>query len=254
MPILLKTEADIAKMRASGRVVADVHARLRELIQPGVTTAELDQAAVEIIATAGGAASFLGYYGYPASICASINDVVVHGIPGPTVLRDGDIISVDVGVVLNGFHADAAFTQAVGEIDAESQRLIEVTEAAFWRGVEALTPGGRLGDMAAVIQRFVEGEGFGVVRDFAGHGVGRSMHEDPSVPNWGKPGTGSVVRNGMTLAIEPMVTTGSPEVRQLDDGWTVVTQDGGRAAHYEHTVAVSDGKRLILTALDEVVI
>lgn len=254
MPILLKSEADIAKMRAAGRVVADVHARLRELIQPGVTTAALDQAAVDIIAAAGGSASFLGYYGYPASICASINDVVIHGIPGSVELHDGDIISIDVGVMLNGFHADAAFTQAVGDIDDESRRLIDVTEAAFWHGVKALVPGGRLGDMAAVIQGFVEGEGFGVVRDFVGHGVGRSMHEEPSVPNWGVAGSGTRVRDGMTLAIEPMVTTGSPEVRELDDGWTVVTVDGGRAAHYEHSVALSGGRRLILTALDEVVI
>ncbi len=254
MPIVLKSESDIAKMRAAGVVVARVHARLRELIAPGVTTGELDGAAAAIIAEAGGAASFLGYHGYPASICASVNDEVLHGIPGPRVLREGDIVSIDVGVLLDGFHADAAFTQGVGAVDSEAARLIEVTERAFWRGVDVLVVGGRLGDLAAAIQAVVESAGFGVVRDYAGHGVGRAMHEDPSVPNWGRPGSGSLIRNGMTLAIEPMTTTGSPDVRVLDDGWTVVTRDGGFAAHYEHTVAVLGDRRIVLTALDEVVI
>lgn len=254
MPVVLKSESDIAKMRAAGLVVARVHARLRELIVPGVTTGDLDAAAAAIIAEAGGSASFLGYHGYPASICASVNDEVLHGIPGRRQLRAGDIISIDVGVLLGGFHADAAFTAGVGEIDDEATRLIEVTEAAFWRGAEALVPGGRLGDVAVVIQAFVEDAGFGVVRDYAGHGVGRSMHEDPSVPNWGRAGSGSVVRDGMTLAIEPMTTAGSPDVRVLDDGWTVVTVDGGLAAHFEHTVAIVGGRRIVLTAPDEVVI
>lgn len=254
MPIVLKSESDIAAMRAAGVVVARVHAVLRGMIVPGVTTGELDAAAAGVIDDAGGSASFLGYHGYPASICVSVNDEVLHGIPGPRVLRDGDLVSVDVGVLLGGFHADAAFTQGVGEITPEARRLLEVTEAAFWRGVEALVPGGRLGDVAAAIQTLVEGAGFGVVRDYAGHGIGRSIHEDPSVPNWGRAGSGSLVRDGLTLAIEPMTTAGSPEVRVLDDGWTVVTGDGSLAAHYEHTVAVVGGGRVVLTMPDEVVI
>lgn len=254
MPIVLKSDDDIASMRAAGLVVARVHARLRELIAPGVTTGELDDAAAALIADAGGVASFLGYHGYPASICTSVNDEVVHGIPGQRVLQDGDVISVDVGVVLNGFHADAAFTQGVGVIDSRVARLIEITEVAFWQGLNALAPGERLGDVASAIQTVVEDAGYGIVREFAGHGVGRSMHEDPSVPNWGRAGTGALVRDGMTLAIEPMTTTGSPEVRTLDDGWTVVTADGGLAAHFEHTVAISGGRRIVLTTPNEVVI
>ena len=224
------------------------------MIAPGVTTGELDDAAAETIRDAGAAASFLGYRGYPASICASVNDEVLHGIPGRRELRDGDIVSIDVGVMLDGFHADAAFTQGVGEIDAEAARLIKVTELAFWRGIATLTPGERLGDMAAAIQSCVEEAGFSVVRDYAGHGVGRSLHEDPSAPNWGSAGSGSLVREGMTLAIEPMVTTGSPEVRVLEDGWTVVTVDGGLAAHFEHTVAIASGGRMVLTTPAVVVV
>lgn len=254
MPIVLKSEREIAKMRRAGLVVAAVHQRLRDTIAPGVTTGELDSVAARVIADAGGVASFLGYRGYPASICVSVNDEVLHGIPGDRALGDADVVSVDVGVHLDGFHADAAFTQGVGKITALAARLIETTEVAFWRGVEVLRPGARLGDVAAVIQASVEEAGFGVIRGFAGHGVGRSLHEDPSVPNWGRAGTGSLVRSGMTLAIEPMTATGSPEVRTLDDGWTVVTEDGGLAAHYEHTVAVLDDRRIVLTAAEEIVI
>lgn len=254
MPIVLKSESDIASMRRAGQIVARVHDVLRSMIAPGVTTGELDSAAARVIRDANAAASFLGYHGYPASICASVNDEVLHGIPGSRELLDGDIVSIDVGVYLDGFHADAAFTQGVGAIDAESSRLIEVTERAFWSGAEALRPGGRLGDVAAAIQRVVDDAGFGVVREFAGHGIGRAMHEDPSVPTWGYAGSGSLVRDGMTLAIEPMTTTGAPDVRELDDGWTIVTADGGRGAHYEHTVAVFGGRVTILTSAAEVVI
>lgn len=254
MPILLKSPADIARMRAAGAVVADVHARLEELIMPGVTTGELDRAAHDLIVAAGGRPSFLGYHGYPSSICASVNDVVLHGIPGARELSDGDIVSIDLGVHLDGFHGDAAVTYAVGSISAEAKRLIEVTEACFRAGYERMRDGSRLGDVAAAVQQCAESEGFGVIREYTGHGIGRKMHEDPSVLNFGLPGTGTRLRSGMTLAFEPMICAGSPETRVLDDGWTVVMADGSLAAHYEHTVAITDGVPVLLTVQRESVI
>jgi methionyl aminopeptidase len=254
MPVLLKRPTDIDLMRASGVVVAEVHAALRSMIAPGVTTRELDAVAFELIQRAGGHPSFLGYRGYPASICASINDEVLHGIPGDRELRDGDIISIDVGVYLDGFHADAAFTAGVGAISQEAHDLIEITERCFWTGFNEIAEGRRLGDVAAVIQHLAESEGYGVVREYAGHGVGRKMHEDPSVPNWGKPGSGSRIRNGMTFALEPMITAGTPETSILSDGWTVVTVDGSLSAHFEHTIAVTEeGVRLLTIPADGVI-
>jgi methionyl aminopeptidase len=247
MPVLLKSASDIDRMRASGIVVAEVHAALRALIEPGITTRELDTVAYDLITSAGGYPSFLNYRGYPASICASVNEEILHGIPGDRVLGAGDIISIDVGVKLDGFHADAAFTAAVGQISADAQELIDVTEQCFWRGYEAIAIGRRLGDVAQIIQAFAESRGFGVVREYAGHGVGRQMHEDPSVPNWGKAGTGSPIRSGMTFALEPMITAGQPETRILPDGWTVITVDGSLAAHYEHTIAIVDDTVTLLT-------
>jgi methionyl aminopeptidase len=246
---VLKSPADLERMRAAGAVVASVHERLRGLVQPGITTRELDVVAYEMITAAGGSPSFLNYRGYPASICASINDEILHGIPGERQLKDGDILSLDLGVYLDGFHGDAAVTIPVGIVEPRLLELIETTEECFWAGFRALTVGGRIGDAGSVIQELAESRGFGVVRDYAGHGVGRRMHEEPSVPNYGEPGSGSKLRVGVTFALEPMVTLGSYETRILPDNWTVVTVDGSPAAHYEHTVAITENGPEVLTAL-----
>lgn len=254
MPILLKTPADLERMRGSGAVVAEVHSTLRSLIVPGVTTRELDAVAHDLITRSGGYPSFLGYHGYPASICASVNSVVLHGIPDNTPLREGDIISIDLGVKLDGFHGDAAVTYPVGSVDATAQRLIAVTERCFWSGFEKLRDGSRLGDAAAAVQDSAESDGYGVIREYTGHGIGRQMHEEPSVPNYGRAGSGPRLRVGMTLAIEPMICTGSPETTLLADGWTVVMADGGLAAHFEHTVAITQDGAIVLTERQEAVI
>ena len=254
MPVLLKSPLDIQRMRAAGAIVAEAHDRLRELVAPGIATRELDAVAHAMITAAGGNPAFLGYRGYPASICVSVNDVVLHGIPDERELREGDIVSLDVGVRLEGFHADGSMTVPVGAASAEALRLIETTELCFWHGYQALAVGGRLGDAAAVIQAHAESNGMEVIREYAGHGVGRQMHEDPSVPNYGQPGTGSLIRNGMTIALEPMLCLGEPATHVLPDGWTVVTADGSLAAHYEHTVAMVDDEPVILTALAPVVV
>jgi methionyl aminopeptidase len=235
-------------MRAAGAVVASVHERLRALVEPGITTRELDTVGYELITAAGGQPSFLNYRGYPASVCTSVNDEILHGIPGDRVLQDGDILSLDLGVYLDGFHGDAAVTLPVGNVTPELMSLIETTEECFWVGFRALTVGGRIGDAGSVIQELAESRGFGVVRDYAGHGVGRRMHEEPSVPNYGRPGTGTKLRIGTTFALEPMLTAGSYETRVLPDNWTVVTVDGSAAAHFEHTVAITAEGPEILTA------
>ncbi|CAN5713193.1 type I methionyl aminopeptidase [soil metagenome] len=249
MPILIKSPADIARMRVSGGVVAAVHRAMAEMIEPGITTAELDMEARRIIGQAGGSPSFLGYHGYPGAICASINEEVVHGIPGDRKLKDGDIISIDVGVYLDGFHGDAAATYAVGTIEPRLVELIEAAQRAFEIGVERAVVGKRVGDISAAIQQTIESAGYGVVRGYGGHGVGRRMHEDPSVPNYGTEGTGARLQPGMTLAIEPMLTLGSAEVRELEDGWTVVTVDGLPTSHYEHSVLITHGEPELLTQL-----
>lgn len=254
MPVLIKSSTDIELMRASGVVVAEVHAALRSAIAPGVTTRELDDIAYNLITRAGGYPSFLNYRGYPASICASINEVVLHGIPGDRALLDGDIISIDVGVKLDGFHADAAFTAAVGSVSTTARALIDITEECFWAGYEQICVGRRIGDVARTVQSLAESRGYGIVREYAGHGVGRQMHEDPSVPNWGKPGTGSPIRLGMTFALEPMITAGAPGTRVLTDGWTVVTVDGSLAAHYEHTIAITEDGPILLTVAERTMI
>ncbi|MGH9173766.1 MAG: type I methionyl aminopeptidase, partial [Vicinamibacterales bacterium] len=241
------TSIDLERMRAAGAVVAAVHDRLRLMVEPGITTDELDAAAFALIEGAGGYPSFLNYRGYPASICASVNDEILHGIPGDRVLKDGDILSLDIGVKLDGFHGDAARTIPVGNVAPRVVELIETAEECFWVGFRALKAGGRIGDAGSVIQALAESRGFGVVRDYAGHGVGRQMHEDPSVPNYGQPGTGALLRPGMTFALEPMLTLGFPETRILPDNWTVVTADGLPAAHYEHTVAITSDGAIILT-------
>jgi methionyl aminopeptidase len=252
--ITLKSAAEIDKMRRAARIVAQVLQVMRERVAPGVTTAELNEWAGVVIRKHNAIPSFKGYpsgsaHPFPASICASINDELVHGIPGPRVLQEGDIISIDVGAVLDGYHGDAALTLPVGQIDPEAQRLLEVTEGSLYAGIAAARLGNRSGDVSAAIQSYVEGRGFNVVREYTGHGIGRRMHEDPQVPNYGEPGQGLRLRRGLTVALEPMVLAGDSCVRVLDDHWTVVSCDGKLTAHFEHTIAINDGDAEILSRL-----
>lgn len=245
--IILKSSREIALMREAGRIVAQVHAAIRDAIRPGVTTRELDQLAEEQIRRAGGIPTFKGYRGYPACICASVNDEVVHGIPGPRRLQEGDIVAIDLGVTYKGYVADAAYTWPVGQVSPEAARLLRVTQEALERAIAQCWPGKHLGDIGHAVQSYVEAHGFNVVRDYTGHGIGANMHEDPQVPNYGRPGTGVQLRAGMVLAIEPMVNAGTWEVRTLPDRWTVVTVDGSYSAHFEHTVAITDHGPEVLT-------
>jgi len=248
--VILKSRLALSHMRQAGRIVAGVLERFREIVRPGITTAELEKEACEYIAREGGRPSFKGYHGFPAVICASINEEIVHGIPSPhRILAEGDIISLDVGAIYRGYQGDAAITLPVGRVSAEVQRLLEVTEGALWEGIAQSRRGNRTGDISAAIQRYVESRGFSVVREYTGHGIGRSMHEDPQIPNFGEPGTGVRLRPGMTFALEPMVVAGSWRTRTLEDGWTVVTADGSLSAHFEHTIAVTEGEPEILTRL-----
>ncbi|MBE3591306.1 MAG: type I methionyl aminopeptidase [Firmicutes bacterium] len=248
--IILKSSRELEKLRAAGRLVARTLEELRRHIRPGVTTAELDRIAEEFIVRHGGRPTFKGYRGFPAAICASPNDVVVHGIPGDVVLQEGDIFSVDVGVTLDGFIGDTAWTYPVGEIDDEAARLLEVARKSLEAGIAAAQPGGYVSDIGAAVQAVVEAAGFSVVREYTGHGVGREMHEDPPVPNYGPPGRGPRLKPGMVLAIEPMVNAGTWKTKTDADGWTVRTADGSLSAHFEHTVAVTDDGPEILTVVD----
>ncbi len=234
-------------MRRAGKIVKDALELVRESVKPGITTRALDKLAYDYIILQGARPSFLHYNGYPASICASVNEVVVHGIPSSRKLEEGDIVSIDIGAEKDGFHGDAARTFAVGEISAEAKRLIEVTEQCFFKAVEQMTEGNRLSDVARAVQTAAESNGYGVVRALTGHGIGRSMHEDPQVPNFVTAGLGMRLRAGMTLAVEPMINQGTWDVKFLSDGWSVVTADGKLSAHYENTVAVTAGKPEILT-------
>jgi methionyl aminopeptidase len=246
--IIRKSEQEIERMARAGAVVADVLALLGERARPGVTTEELDALADEHIRAQGGSPTFKGYRGYPASICTSPNDMVVHGIPGPYALRDGDVLSVDVGVTLDGFVADSAYTFAIGEISPEAERLLEGCRAALAAGIEQCRSGNRLSDISHAIQVVTEEQGFSVVRSLVGHGVGRAMHEEPQIPNYGAPGRGPVLAAGMTFAIEPMINAGSPDIVVHDDEWSISTADGLLSAHFEHTVAVTEDEPRILTA------
>lgn len=242
-----RTASELRSMRQAGRVVAEMHERIRAAVRPGVTTAQLDAVGREVIATRGARSNFLGYHGFPAVICASPNDVIVHGIPGEIVLAEGDIISIDCGAVVDGWHGDAAFTMGVGEISPEATRLIEVTEASLYAGIAAMVDGNHIGDIGAAVQGVVEAAGFSVVQEYVGHGIGRAMHERPEVPNHGRPGTGGRLHTGMTLAVEPMVNIGTAETFLTEDGWTVVTADQALSAHFEHTIAITDDGPEILT-------
>ena len=234
-------------MRRAGAVVADTLNLLEDALRPGVTTRELDKLAERAITAAGGKPSFKGYMGFPASICTSPNDVIVHGIPGDVELRDGDIVSLDVGVLLDGFHADSAWTFPVGAVDAAVAELLKVTEASLDAAVEVCSPGKRLGDVGFAVEQVAEAAGFSIVRGYVGHGVGRSLHEAPQVPNYGPPGRREMLSPGMTLAIEPMVNAGGPETAVMEDGWTVRTADGKPSAHFEHTVAITPDGHEVLT-------
>jgi methionyl aminopeptidase len=248
MAIKLKTREEIALMSEAGKIVGGALALLTEKAKPGVTTAELDALAASFITGHHAVASFKGYRGFPASICASVNEEVVHGIPDGRVLKDGDILSIDVGAIYKGMHGDGATTVPVGNISEAAQRLLTVGQEALRRGVDQARSGNHLGDISATVQKVAEGQGFSVVREYVGHGIGRDMHEDPQIPNFGRAGYGPVLKPGMVLAIEPMINIGTYEVRLLGNGWTVVTVDGSLSAHFEHTVAITTGEPEILTA------
>lgn len=244
--IIIKNETEIGYMRLASKVVSNTLAELVEVIKPGMTTAELDRLAEEIIVKQGARPSFKGYHGFPASICTSVNDEVIHGIPSNRVLKEGDIISIDCGAELNGYHGDAARTVPVGKVSEEAYEIIKVTEESFFEGVKNAIVGKRLTDISFAIQSYVEKNGFSVVRDYVGHGIGRQMHEDPEVPNYGIPGRGPKLAAGMVLAIEPMVNRGNSKVIQKSNGWTVCTFDGTLSAHYENTVAIlKDGYEIL---------
>lgn len=245
--IVCKSAAEIGRMRAANLLVADVLGALKAAAAPGVTTAALDDLAESTIRAAGGVPAFKGYRGYPATICASVNEQVIHGIPSQRRLSDGDVLSIDVGVLLDDFYGDAAVTVPIGEIPEEAARLLRVTEQSLYEAIGQARIGNRVSDISHAVQRHVEANGYSVVREFVGHGIGRSMHEEPQIPNFGTPGRGPRLAEGMVLAIEPMVSMGQPGVRVLDDGWTAVTKDGSLAAHFEHTVAVTASGPQVLT-------
>lgn len=246
--ITLKSSHEIDLMRRSGKITAAARALAGEMVKPGVTTQEINDAVERFIRQQGAVPSFLHYNGYPASACISVNDEIIHGIPGKRVLQEGDIVSVDVGAYIGGFHGDCAATFPCGRISPEAQRLIDVTRQSFFEGIRLAREGQRLQDISAAVQTYVEQNGFSVVREYVGHGVGAKMHESPEIPNYGRPGHGPRLLRGMTLAIEPMVNAGSAAITQLSDGWTVKTADGKWAAHYENTILITDGAPEILTA------
>ena len=248
--IAIKNERELALMRKACKITAAARALAGEMVRPGVSTKQIDKAVHDFIVSQGAQPSFLGYHGFPGSICASVNNTVIHGIPGGYILKEGDIVSIDVGAYYQGFHGDCAATYACGAISAEAQRLIDVTKQSFYEGIRFATRGHRVSDISHAIQTYVESNGFSVVRSFVGHGVGAQLHEEPEVPNFGSPGRGPRLLPGMTLAVEPMVNAGVYDVKVLRDGWTTVTADGKLSAHYENTVLITDGEPEILTVAE----
>ena len=249
MAILIKSAAELDKMRTSGIALRQVHDAVKAAVRVGASTMDLERAAVAKIEELGAKSAFKGYHNYPAVLCTSVNNQVIHGIPNEkTILKEGDVVSVDCGVIINGFYSDCATTHAVGKLSPAAEKLLRVTEASLYAAIDQAQNGGRLGDISNAVQVMCEREGFGVVRDFVGHGIGKSMHEDPQVPNFGPAGKGPSLKPGMVLAIEPMINAGSHEVHVLEDGWTAVTRDGSLSAHFEHTVAITKNGPLILTA------
>lgn len=247
--IIIKSEREIELMKPANQIVADTHALLAEVIKPGITTAEIDRIAGEYILKCGASPAFKGYQGFPAMVCVSVNEEVVHGIPGSRQLQAGDIVGVDIGAVKHGYYGDAARTLPVGEVSSQASQLIEVTKEALNRGINQARVGNRLTDISHAVQEYAESQGFSIVRQYVGHGIGRQMHEAPQVPNYGAPGRGPRLKKGMALAIEPMINIGDWEVKVLADKWTVVTADGSLSAHYEDTIVITDGDPLILTRL-----
>ncbi len=255
--IYLKTDDEIELLRAANLLVADTLAEIAKVIEPGVTTLQIDRLADEFIRDHGAIPTFKGFpnpYGpdFPCAVCASVNDVVVHGIPNDTPLKEGDIVSVDCGTKLNGYCGDSCYTFSVGEVSEEARRLLKATKEALYIGIEQALPGKRIGDIGSAIQHHVESQGYGVLRELVGHGIGREMHEDPQVPNYGKAGNGKQLKNGMCIAIEPMVTQHARDIILLDDRWSIATKDGGLGAHFEHTIAIHHGKADILSSFDEI--
>ena len=245
--ITLKSNREIELMRRAGKITAAARAVAREMVKPGVTTHQIDKAVFEFIKSQGAVPSFLNYNGYPASVCVSVNDEIIHGIPGKRVLREGDIVSVDVGAYIGGFHGDCAGTYPCGQVSEEAMRLIRVTQQSFFEGIKYARQGYHIKDISHAVQTFVEAQGFSIVREYVGHGIGRQMHEAPEVPNYGEPGHGPRLLRGMTIAVEPMVNAGTASIIQMSDGWTVKTADGKNAAHYENTILITDGEPEILT-------
>jgi len=249
MSIVIKSNQEIATMRQAGRIWARVMELLKSQIRPGITTAELDSIAASEVSRLGAKASFQGYREFPASLCVSVNDEIVHGIPGKRVLKEGDVVSLDFGAIFDGFHADAAITVGISKISTAAEDLLKTTRGALEAGIAAARAGARLGDISATIQNYAETRGYSVVREYTGHGIGRKLHEDPQIPNFGPPGGGPVLKKGMTLAIEPMINIGDWRTRLDDNHWTVFTGDGSLSAHFEHTIAITDAEPEILTAL-----
>ncbi|GGK21114.1 methionine aminopeptidase [Caldalkalibacillus thermarum] len=247
--IVTKSKQELELMREAGRIVALVHQALQEVIEPGITTKELDALAEKVIRSHGATPSFKGYGGFPGSICTSVNEELVHGIPSERKLKEGDIISIDVGANFKGYHGDSAWTYPVGKISEEDQRLLTITEQSLYKGLAEAKPGARLSNISHAIQTYVEAAGFSIVREYVGHGIGTKLHEDPQIPNFGPPNRGPRLKPGMVLAIEPMVNAGTRHVRTLDDNWTVVTQDKRNCAHFEHTIAITETGYEILTKL-----
>ena len=248
--ISLKSQREIEAMRKAGRITAQARALAGSMVKPGVTTKEIDKAVRDFIKSCGAKPSFLGYGGFPGSACISVNDEVIHGIPGSRTLQEGDIVSVDVGAFIDGFHGDCAATYPCGKVSDEAMRLIAVTEQSFWEGIKFARPGCRVSDISHAVQRYVEANGCSVVREYVGHGVGAKLHEPPEVPNYGPAGHGARLQPGMTLAVEPMVNAGDAAIYVLKDGWTVKTKDGSLSAHYENSILITEGEAEVLTAVE----